>query len=147
MGIITDVLEICADDAETLILTEFPEAMNPLYGVLLIQITSQAIDGIGGIGNNPSLLESVHNLADKPQLRIFRIDFDDHQFYPPRLGEHCNADSPHFADGLAPRQYRYNYMDTPCNGQGSSSVERPSIKVAAVIEQRTMPATISITIK
>jgi hypothetical protein len=83
MGIIADVLEICADDAETLILTEFPEAMNPFYGVLLIQIASQAIDGIGGIGDNPAFLESVHDLADKPQLRIFRIDFDDHWFYLP----------------------------------------------------------------
>jgi hypothetical protein len=71
MGIITDVLEICADDAETLILTEFPEAMNPLYGVLLIQITSQAIDGIGGVGDNPSFLENFAYLADEPWLRIF----------------------------------------------------------------------------
>jgi hypothetical protein len=83
MGIIADVLEICADDAETLILAVFLEVVNPLYGVLLIQIASQAIDGIGGIGNNPALLESVYNLADKPLLRIFGIDFNDHEPSPP----------------------------------------------------------------
>ncbi len=66
MGIVADVLEVCADDAETLILAEFPEAMNPFYGVLLIQIAAQAIDGIGGIGNHPSFLENFDNLTDEP---------------------------------------------------------------------------------
>jgi hypothetical protein len=83
MGIIADVLEICADDAEALILAVFLEAMNPFYRILLIQIASQAIDGIGGIGDNPSLLQNVHHLADEPRLRIFRIDFDDHEPSPP----------------------------------------------------------------
>jgi hypothetical protein len=83
MGIVADVLEVCADDAEALFLAVFLEVMNPLYGVFLIQIAAQAIDGIGGIGNNPALLESVDNLTDKPQLRIFGIYLDDHVPLPP----------------------------------------------------------------
>jgi len=78
MGIVADVLEVCADDAETLILAVFLEAMNPLYGILLIQIASQAIDGISGISNNTARLKSIHHLANKPWLRIFRIYLDDH---------------------------------------------------------------------
>ena len=81
MGIVADVLEICADDAEALILTVFLEVMNSFYGILLIQIAAQAIDGIGGIGNNPSLSENLRLLVDEPRLRIFLIDFEQSSDY------------------------------------------------------------------
>jgi hypothetical protein len=83
MGIVADVLKVCADDAEALILAVFLKVMNPFYGVFLIEIAPKAIDSIGGIGDNPAFPENLHHLADEPWLRIFLIYFDNHGSVPP----------------------------------------------------------------
>jgi hypothetical protein len=46
--------------------------------VLIEQITTHPIDGVGRIPNHPSSLEDLHDVPDQPGLGIFRIDGEDH---------------------------------------------------------------------
>jgi hypothetical protein len=80
IGVIADIFQICADDAQSFGL-DMPFQMVDLFnGIFLVKIAPEAIDGIGGIGNNPSLLKGVCHLTDEPLLWIFRVYFDDHTF-------------------------------------------------------------------
>jgi hypothetical protein len=81
IGILTDIFQVCADDAQPFVLGKPFQTVDPFNGIFLIEIAPEAIDGIGRIGDNPSLPESVYDLADEPWLRIIRVDLDDHLLF------------------------------------------------------------------
>jgi hypothetical protein len=81
IGVLTDIFQVCADDAQSFVLGKPFQTVDPFNGIFLVKIAPEAIDGIGGIGNDPSLPESVYDLADEPWLRIIRVDLDDHVLF------------------------------------------------------------------
>ena len=81
IGVLTDIFQVCADDAQSFVLGEPFQTVDPFHGIFLVEIAAEAVDGIGGIGNDPSLPESIYDLADEPRLRIIRVDLDDHVLF------------------------------------------------------------------
>jgi hypothetical protein len=76
MAVDTDIGQRRAHEAEGLILGSSFHLEDLLDGLLVKNITTNAVHGIGGIPNNASPLQGLGDLGDQAGLRIDRVDFE-----------------------------------------------------------------------
>jgi hypothetical protein len=81
IGVVADIFQVCADDAQSFVLGMPFQMVDPFDGIFLVKITPEPIDGIGGIGDNPSILKDVCHFTDESLLRVLRVDFNDHMHF------------------------------------------------------------------
>lgn len=78
-GIITKLTQVAADKGELgLMRIHLLNTADPFDGFMIHDITTQSVNGIGGINDNAAILQAFGHLLYQTGLRIFWMDLDQH---------------------------------------------------------------------
>ncbi|VTR64783.1 hypothetical protein DESC_260061 [Desulfosarcina cetonica] len=77
-GVLADVFQIGADEAERLAFIALFEQINFFDGMLVHDIAADPVKGVGWISDQTAFPQYDHNLVDQPLLGIVQIDREQH---------------------------------------------------------------------
>ena len=74
--------EVAAHEGEVVLVVEPADRPDPLQRILVAELGSEGVSGVGRVGHESAVAQDRHGLVDGSLLRVVRVDFDETRHGP-----------------------------------------------------------------